>query len=536
MVGTKTVSVKLDSRLYTALKTRAELDNSNVSDAIRSLLRSALAAEGLDLYGNEVAGFIRGVVDARMDVAALDIERKLDITEDRIAAVLSRPMTAAIMAGLMSADVLQGLHASLDDVPVADIWKNYLAQAGELQPRRTRPHRRGEAPRARSAPMASPPVIVNHLRRPCGASAGRPPRTGGICRHPPRRRHRGSARPTAGGSASTAWPPTPRTGPARPAASGARTARSPSPRRGAPSPKTAARCSPPSSRSRNDIAPGAGLDRLDAWQALVRSEWPSSSEMTGVPESRVEYYAAMHVNGTSHHVHILTVDRSGDWDSPAAKGKMEAARLEISSKAMAPLLREAYIERDLARKAALEAVARIDRGKLDIGLPPNGRIEAAHLRRFHPEASAALREALGRAASGLPALAGALERHRKAVERCADLKCLTGEGAGCLRPQGSCRPPASGARNAALRVIVPDRTPAREEVPTRRAAPPNRPRDGETAGSRTRHRGPGLHPEDAPRKDHAKAARGRTLEPADLRGVSHGGPGIQARPRRQAPP
>ncbi len=76
--ATKNVSVKLDSKLYTALKTRAELNGSNVSDEIRSLLRSALATEGLDLYGNEVADFIRGVVDARMDVAALDIERKLD--------------------------------------------------------------------------------------------------------------------------------------------------------------------------------------------------------------------------------------------------------------------------------------------------------------------------------------------------------------------------------------------------------------------------------------------------------------------------
>ena len=132
MVGTKTDSVKLDSRLYTALMTRAELDKSNVSDVIRSLLCSALAAEELDLYGNEVAGFIRCVVAARMDVAAHDIERKLDATEDRIAAVLSRPMTAAIMAGLMSADVLKASYASLDDVPGADIWKNYLAQAGEL--------------------------------------------------------------------------------------------------------------------------------------------------------------------------------------------------------------------------------------------------------------------------------------------------------------------------------------------------------------------------------------------------------------------
>ena len=178
----------------------------------------------------------------------------------------------------------------------------------------------------------------------------------------------------------------------------------------------------------NDIAPDAGLDRLDAWQALVRSEWPRLfSEMTGVPESRVEFYAAMHINGTSHHVHILTVDREGDWDSLLPKGKMEAARLEISSKAMAPLLREAYIERDLAREAALDAVARIDRNRFDIELPPDGRIEAAHLRRFHPEASAALKEALDRAASGSPELAGALDRHRKAVERCAGLKCLTGE-------------------------------------------------------------------------------------------------------------
>lgn len=239
--------------------------------------------------------------------------------------------------------------------------------------------------------------------------------------------------------------------------------------------------------------------------------------MTGVPESRVEFYAVMHINGTSHHVHILTVDREGDWDSLLPKGKMEGARLEISSKAMAPLLREAYIERDLARKAALEAVARIDRGKLDIGLPPNGRIEAAHLRRIHPEASAALREALGRAASDSPALAGALERHRKAVERCAGLKCLTGEA----RDVYVCKAAADlGLRceNAALRVIVPDRTPVREEVPTRRAAP-------QTGPATERRREAGLAtearaciPKTRLEKLARKAARGRTLEPADLRG------------------
>ena len=248
----------------------------------------------------------------------------------------------------------------------------------------------------------------------------------------------------------------------------------------------------------NDIAPDAGLDRLDTWQALVRSEWPRLfSEMTGVPESRVEFYAAMHINATSHHVHILTVDRAGDWDSLLPKGKMEAARLEISSKAMAPLLREVRIERD--------------RG-----------IEAAHLRRFHPEASAALREALDRAASDSPALAGALDRHRKAVERCADLKCLTGDtrdayiraAAGDLDTR---------CENAVLRTMVPDRAPAREPLPARRATPA-------TGPAAERKRKAGLETEaraciPAKRLEHIarKLSRGGSIDDTDLRGCPTAG-------------
>lgn len=268
----------------------------------------------------------------------------------------------------------------------------------------------------------------------------------------------------------------------------------------------------------NEIAPEAGLDRLETWQALVRSEWPRLfSEMTGVPESRVEFYAAMHINGTSHHVHILTVDREGEWDSLLPKGKMEAARLEISSKAIAPLLREAYIERDLARETALDAVARIDRNHLDIELPPDGRIEAAHLRRFHPETSAALREALNRAAADSPELAGALDRYKKAVERCADLKCLTGEARDAYTRKAAA---ALGVRceNAALRVIVPDRTPARGQAPTRRAAP-------ETGPATERRREAGLSTEARaciPKRRleaiDRKIARGQPIERNDLKG------------------
>lgn len=280
----------------------------------------------------------------------------------------------------------------------------------------------------------------------------------------------------------------------------------------------------------NDIAPGAGLDRLDAWQALVRSEWPRLfSEMTGVPESRVEFYAAMHINATSHHAHILTVDRAGGWDSLLPKGKMEAARLEISSMAMAPLLREAYIERDLAREAALNAVARIDRNRFDIELPPDGRIEAAHLRRFHPETSASLRAALDRAASYTPELSRALDRHRKAVERCADLKCLTGDtrdayirdAAGDLGIR---------CENTVLRTIVPDRAPAHKPLPAQRATPATGP-----AAERKRKAGLATEaraciPAKRLERIARKLSRGGGIDDTDLRGCPTAG-----RSSRQTP-
>lgn len=176
-----------------------------------------------------------------------------------------------------------------------------------------------------------------------------------------------------------------------------------------------------------------------------------------------------------------------------------------------------HIERDLAREAALDAVARIDRNRFDIELPPDGRIEAAHLRRFHPEASAALREALDRAASGSPELAGALERHRKAVERCAGLKCLAGEARDAYARKEAAD---LGLRceNAALRVLVPDRTPTREEMPTRRAAPGTGPavERRREAGLATEARS--CIPRARLERIARKAARGRDLEPADLRG------------------
>ena len=121
--------------------------------------------------------------------------------------------------------------------------------------------------------------------------------------------------------------------------------------------------------------------------------------------------------------------------------------------------------------------------KLDIGLPPNRkRIPAAHLRRFHPEASAALREALGRAASDSPHSPAHWSATGRRSRGAPTSKCLTGE-ARDVYVRKAAADLGLRCENAALRVIVPDRTPAREEVPTRRRA---------LAGPRRRRREAGL--------------------------------------------
>lgn len=146
-----------------------------------------------------------------------------------------------------------------------------------------------------------------------------------------------------------------------------------------------------------------------------------------------------------------------------------------------------------------------------------GPVAVAEARRAIAQNGGALREALDRAASDSPELAGALDRHRKAVERCADLKCLTGEARDVYT-----RKAAAGlglrCENAALRVMVPDRTPIREQIPARRAAPAAGPATDRRreAGFATEARA--CIPKARLERLTRKVAHGRTLEPADLRG------------------
>ena len=176
MVGTKTVSVKLDSG-SSRPQGAGGLDNSNVSDAIASLLRSALAAEGSRPLRQRGRGF-----HPQRRRCGWTLRRSTSgtsSTSPRTASPRSsRAMTAAIMAGLViGRRSSRPPYASLDDVPVADIWKNYTQRRpARLQPRRTRRIDEGETPRARKRTGKLTRPSSSTLRRPCrGRPRGRPP-------------------------------------------------------------------------------------------------------------------------------------------------------------------------------------------------------------------------------------------------------------------------------------------------------------------------------------------------------------------------
>ncbi|MFR3452174.1 MAG: hypothetical protein ACLTSX_12190 [Collinsella sp.] len=159
------------------------------------------------------------------------------------------------------------------------------------------------------------------------------------------------------------------------------------------------------------------------------------------------------------------------------KHQLERARAMMTDAALAPAMKVALDERDIARSAAVEAARSIPAEEVRVELPPTGRISYAHLRRWHPEAAAQLMEKLSRAGEARPEVAEAVARYRAAVD------ALRGTQGARRGPRGratSATPwPTStrGGRNAALRTIAPDRTEAPTEIAEAHRSADRRPGD-----------------------------------------------------------
>lgn len=214
----------------------------------------------------------------------------------------------------------------------------------------------------------------------------------------------------------------------------------------------------------------------DEWQRWCRRELtPALAAAMGVPESSVRWVAAEHENAvSSKHVHVLAWSSDGSFSSVMPKNRLERARAMMTDAVLAPAMKVALEERDIARSAAVEAARSIPAGEVRVELPPTGRISYAHLRRWHPETAAQLMDKLARAGEARPEVAEAAARYRAAVERCAELKGLEGEARARYVRDAMADLDVRRA-NALLRTMAPDRTEAPVESPVRTAAPTDGP-------------------------------------------------------------
>ena len=223
---------------------------------------------------------------------------------------------------------------------------------------------------------------------------------------------------------------------------------------------------------RREEAEGLGLDTKQGWERYLRANLaPALSVAMGVPESSIRWLAAEHENAEhSKHAHAIAWSSDGSFDGLMKRPRLERARKMLTDAALAPAVERTLVERDLARAAAVDAVWGIEPSEIaDLGLPADGRISYAHLRRWHPECARRVEAELERLESR-PDMADAVAAHRATVERCADLKGL--EGAERERYVQEAMDDLRGRMaNALLRVVAPDRTEAPAREPRRTPAP-----------------------------------------------------------------
>lgn len=199
----------------------------------------------------------------------------------------------------------------------------------------------------------------------------------------------------------------------------------------------------------------------EEWQRWCRRELtPALAVAMGVPESSVRWMAAEHENApNSKHVHVVAWSSDGSFSSVMPRGRLERAREMMTDAALEPAVRVALSERDVARRAAIEAAQAIPAESVSVELPPTGRISYAHLRRRHPETASDLLDALRRADKLHPRMAEAKSLYREAIDRCAELKGLTGDER--TRYVRAAMDDLDARRaNALLRTLVPDRAEA----------------------------------------------------------------------------
>lgn len=129
----KVMSVRIDQETHRRLAAYAASTGQTESAALRELAVRGLAADGLDLYGDEIATFMRTVMAGA--IASIDelLERRNDEHEDRIARVVARSARQSSVASLACVDILRGVFPAMRELPAEQVWARYASRAGAMQ-------------------------------------------------------------------------------------------------------------------------------------------------------------------------------------------------------------------------------------------------------------------------------------------------------------------------------------------------------------------------------------------------------------------
>ncbi len=187
---------------------------------------------------------------------------------------------------------------------------------------------------------------------------------------------------------------------------------------------------------RREDAEELGLQTKQDFERFLRANWQEHLEQMGIMEPQdVRWVAAFHTNSDKNfHVHVISWDDSGRFDSLIPKAELEEARQELVAKAMAPARQSISNTRTQARD---DLAANIRDGELSEAqrqkmrqiideLPEKGSLKYGNLAKKAPELKAKVDDLVQQRIKESPKLSEKAEGYEKTVDRHADLKGLEG--------------------------------------------------------------------------------------------------------------
>jgi len=184
---------------------------------------------------------------------------------------------------------------------------------------------------------------------------------------------------------------------------------------------------------RREDAHALSLSTKQDWERLLRSNWNKHiEELDVISPENVRWCAALHVNQQNNiHVHVFSWDDSGEFNRLLPKKQLVAARENFVAQALKPHQQIHNLARTQARDNLMAALKDSDvftkqmQEQVSQVLPETGSLKYASLVKKHPEARAAIDEAVTEVIHSDPELQNLCTQYRVVVAEHARLKSLT---------------------------------------------------------------------------------------------------------------